>query len=191
MYLVWYGFERTIVEGLRTDSLYLPFQIFGADIRVSQVLSAVIFITGIVFLITGAGGAFSNIITITGVSDAISDIVSGLTTNVFVVIILAYLVGLLIKQVTGSGTVSAITSMTIMSSVAPAVALPPVFIAMACLSGTLFGATVNDSGFWIVTNMSGLEFTGGVKTYTIPEMIESVVYLVIILLITAGYVMIF
>ena len=146
---------------------------------------------GIVFLITGAGGAFSNIITITGVSDAISDIVSGLTTNVFVVIILAYLVGLLIKQVTGSGTVSAITSMTIMSSVAPAVALPPVFIAMACLSGTLFGATVNDSGFWIVTNMSGLEFTGGVKTYTIPEMIESVVYLVIILLITAGYVMIF
>ena len=51
MYLVWYGFERTVVEGLRTDSLYLPFQIFGADIRVSQVLSAVIFITGIVFLI--------------------------------------------------------------------------------------------------------------------------------------------
>ena len=49
--------------------------------------------------------------------------------------------------------------MTIMSSVAPAVALPPVFIAMACLSGTLFGATVNDSGFWIVTNMSGLEFS--------------------------------
>ena len=146
---------------------------------------------GIVFLITGAGGAFSNIITVTGVSDAISDIVSGLTTNVFVVIILAYLVGLLIKQVTGSGTVSAITSMTIMSSVAPAVALPPVFIAMACLSGTLFGATVNDSGFWIVTNMSGLEFTGGVKTYTIPEMIESVIYLAIMLIITAGYVMIF
>ena len=159
----------------------------GAEKAATDSLSS----AGIVFLITGAGGAFSNIITITGVSDAISDIVSGLTTNVFVVIILAYLVGLLIKQVTGSGTVSAITSMTIMSSVAPAVALPPVFIAMACLSGTLFGATVNDSGFWIVTNMSGLEFTGGVKTYTIPEMIESVVYLVIILLITAGYVMIF
>ena len=146
---------------------------------------------GIVFLITGAGGAFSNIITITGVSDAISEIVSGLTTNVFVVIILAYLVGLLIKQVTGSGTVSAITSMTIMSSVAPAVALPPVFIAMACLAGTLFGATVNDSGFWIVTNMSGQNFTGGVKTYTVPEMIESVIYLIIMLIVTAGYVIIF
>ena len=32
MYLVWYGFERMFVEGLRTDSLYLPFQIFGMDV---------------------------------------------------------------------------------------------------------------------------------------------------------------
>ena len=46
-YLVWYGFERTLVEGLRTDSLYLPF----ADIRVSQLLSGVLFVTGLALLI--------------------------------------------------------------------------------------------------------------------------------------------
>ena len=51
LYLVWYGFERTIVEGLRTDSLYLPFQVLGMDIRVSQLLSLAIFITGIILLI--------------------------------------------------------------------------------------------------------------------------------------------
>ncbi len=51
LYLVWYGFERTLVEGLRTDSLYLPFQIFGMDIRVSQLLSLTILITGIILLI--------------------------------------------------------------------------------------------------------------------------------------------
>ena len=51
LYLVWYGFERMIVEGLRTDSLYLPFPIFGMDIRVSQVISAVMVITGLVLLI--------------------------------------------------------------------------------------------------------------------------------------------
>ncbi len=49
-YLVWYGFERTIVEGLRTDSLYLPFQLFGYDVRVSQLLSLTIFILGIILL---------------------------------------------------------------------------------------------------------------------------------------------
>ena len=51
MYLVWYGFERMIVEGLRTDSLYLPFKVFGLDVRVSQVLSAVLFVVGIVMLV--------------------------------------------------------------------------------------------------------------------------------------------
>lgn len=50
-YMVWYGFERMLVEGLRTDSLYLPFGIFGYTPRVSQVLSAAIFLTGIILLI--------------------------------------------------------------------------------------------------------------------------------------------
>lgn len=51
LYLVWYGFERMIVEGLRTDSLYLPFRVFGMDIRVSQVISAVMVIVGVTLLI--------------------------------------------------------------------------------------------------------------------------------------------
>ncbi len=50
-YMVWYGFERTIVEGLRTDSLYLPFSLFGYTPRVSQLLSFCIFVAGIVLLI--------------------------------------------------------------------------------------------------------------------------------------------
>ena len=36
-YVVWYGLGRTFIEGLRTDSLYVP----GTDIRVSQLLAAV------------------------------------------------------------------------------------------------------------------------------------------------------
>ena len=35
-YVVWYGLGRTFIEGLRTDSLYLP----GTEIRVSQFLAA-------------------------------------------------------------------------------------------------------------------------------------------------------
>lgn len=42
MYMAWYGAERFIVEGLRTDSLML-----GA-IRVSQAVSAIIFITSVI-----------------------------------------------------------------------------------------------------------------------------------------------
>ncbi len=47
LYMIWYGLERMIVEGLRTDSLYTPF--FG--LRVSQVISGVIVIVGVVLLI--------------------------------------------------------------------------------------------------------------------------------------------
>lgn len=51
LYLIWYGTERFIVEGLRTDSLYLPFSIGSYQPRVSQVLSLFMVIFGIVMLI--------------------------------------------------------------------------------------------------------------------------------------------
>ena len=44
-------FYRMIVEGLRSDSLYLHFEIFGNAVKVSQLLSAVIFVAGIVMLL--------------------------------------------------------------------------------------------------------------------------------------------
>lgn len=45
-YLIWYGAVRTFVEGLRTDSLYL----FGTGIRVSQALSVLMLVSGIVLM---------------------------------------------------------------------------------------------------------------------------------------------
>ena len=47
MYLGWYGFGRMLIEGLRTDSLYL----FSTGIRVSQLVAAVSFVTAAVILI--------------------------------------------------------------------------------------------------------------------------------------------
>lgn len=42
-YFFWYGLGRAWIEGLRTDSLYLfGWELFGAPIRVSQLLSAVV-----------------------------------------------------------------------------------------------------------------------------------------------------
>ncbi len=45
-YLAWYGLGRAWIEGLRTDSLYL----FGTGIRVSQLLSILLFLGAIVIL---------------------------------------------------------------------------------------------------------------------------------------------
>ena len=46
-YGVWYGLERTFVEGLRTDSLYIA----GTSIRVSQALSATLVVVCAILLV--------------------------------------------------------------------------------------------------------------------------------------------
>ncbi len=46
-YGIWYGLERTVVEGLRTDSLYIA----GTTIRVSQALSAALVVACTVALV--------------------------------------------------------------------------------------------------------------------------------------------
>lgn len=48
LYCVLYGAERMIVEGLRTDSLYIG----STDIRVSQLFSAIIVIVGLIAFVT-------------------------------------------------------------------------------------------------------------------------------------------
>ena len=47
LYIVWYGTERFFVEGLRTDSLLLPY----VNLRVSQVLAAVSIVISVIILI--------------------------------------------------------------------------------------------------------------------------------------------
>ena len=47
-YGLWYGLERMIVEGMRTDSLFIP----GTSIRVSQALSfAIVLVCGVLLLV--------------------------------------------------------------------------------------------------------------------------------------------
>lgn len=138
---------------------------------------------GLVFLITGAGGSFSAVITASGVSEAIKNMVSNISNNIVVILLIGWILGLLFRQITGSGTVASLTTFAIMQSVAATVAIHPVFIALACLDGALFGATVNDSGFWIVSNMTGFNFTGGLKTYTLGQAIASVVGIILIIIV--------
>jgi len=47
LYVAWYGLGRYMIEGLRTDSLFIP----GTDIRVSQLLAAISFAVAVVLLI--------------------------------------------------------------------------------------------------------------------------------------------
>ena len=129
---------------------------------------------GVVLLITGAGGSFSSVIAATGIGDSIVSLLSTGTNSVVPAMFLCYLIGMIFRVAQGSGTVAGMTSMTIMATVAPAIGCHPVWLALACLSGGNSIGHVNDSGFWVATNMSGLTVTGGLKTYTLGSFISSV-----------------
>lgn len=47
IYIVWYGIERFFVEGLRTDSLMLPY----VNLRVSQILAAISVVISLILLV--------------------------------------------------------------------------------------------------------------------------------------------
>ena len=129
---------------------------------------------GVVLLITGAGGSFASVITATGIGDAIVGLLGTNTTSILPAMFLAYGIGMVFRVAQGSGTVAGMTSMGIMATIAPAIGCHPVWIALACLSGGNSIGHVNDSGFWVATNMSGLTVTGGLKTYTLGSFISSV-----------------
>ncbi len=56
MYFAWYGFGRMFLEGLRTDSLFIP----GTGIRISQMLGLVLCVSAIAALIVGFVFAHKN-----------------------------------------------------------------------------------------------------------------------------------
>lgn len=121
---------------------------------------------GIVLLVTGAGGSFGAIIKETDIGNHLISTLGIDTNNVVVVLLFAYFIGFIFRVAQGSGTVAGITSMSIMSTVAATVPVHPVYVAIACLAGGNSIGHVNDSGFWVSTNLSGLTVTGGLKTYT-------------------------
>ena len=47
LYCFWYGSGRAWIEGLRTDSLYIP----GTTVRISQIVSIAISVIGLILLI--------------------------------------------------------------------------------------------------------------------------------------------
>ncbi len=133
---------------------------------------------GIVLLITGAGGSFGAIIGATGMADMIASGISNISASPIVALIFAFFIAALLRIALGSGTVASITAMTIMSSVSATLGISPVWIAIACLSGSLSCGHVNDSGFWVSANLSGFTISGGLKTYTLGGALVGVLSMV-------------
>jgi GntP family gluconate:H+ symporter len=121
---------------------------------------------GIIILITAAGGAFGHVLRQTAIAGAINDMVPASPVGLLPV---AFIVCTIIRTAQGSATVAMITTVGIIGPIAGAADLTfhPLYIALAIGCGSKPISWMNDSGFWVISKMSGLTEAEMLKTNTI------------------------
>ena len=120
---------------------------------------------GVIVLITGAGGAFGAALQQTGLGATLQDMT---TAYDLPVLLLAWGLTLTVRTALGSATVAMITAAGVFGPLASAGGLGfhPVYLAMAIGCGSKPVWWMNDSGFWVITRMSGLTESEALRVLT-------------------------
>jgi Gnt-I system low-affinity gluconate transporter len=139
---------------------------------------------GVVILITGAGGAFKQVLIDSGVGQMLASVFIEAQFSVF---ILGFLIAAITRVAQGSATVAMITGAGLM---APILELQPMsapslgLLVIAISSGATILSHVNDSGFWLVSRYLGMSEKDTLKTWTVMTTIISLTGLLSCLLIS-------
>ncbi|MCP1312849.1 MULTISPECIES: GntP family permease [unclassified Halomonas] len=134
---------------------------------------------GLVLLVTGAGGSLGAVIKETQIGEMLVDQLFRDTQSALGMVLLTYSLAAIFRIAQGSGTVAGITAMTIMAGAASTGVVDPLWIALAALAGGISIGHVNDSGFWITTQLAKFTVRGGFKTYTLGEAMVSLTILML------------
>ncbi|MFK7818305.1 MAG: GntP family permease [Planctomycetaceae bacterium] len=119
---------------------------------------------GIIILITSAGGAFGAMLRSSGLS--LAGLVEEGATPVMLVT-LAFVATTVIRTAQGSATVAMMTAVGIFGPlVGGELGFHPIYLALAIGAGSKPIAWMNDSGFWVITRMSGMTESQGLRYVT-------------------------
>ena len=134
---------------------------------------------GLIILICCAGGAFGAILLQTGIGPHLQSKV-GEGANSLWLLPLAFLVTTVIRAAQGSATVAMITAVGIVGSFAAGnLDYHPVYLALAIGCGSKPLPWMNDSGFWVISKMSGMTEKETLLTFTATLSIMGVVGIVV------------
>lgn len=125
--------------------------------------------TGMILLVTASGGVLRYMLQNSGIGDVIGNAVAGANLPI---VVIAFLVAVLVRISVGSATVAMTMAAGIISAMPEISALSPMYL--ACVTAAVAGgATVcshfNDSGFWLVKSLVGMDEKTTLKTWTIME----------------------
>lgn len=127
---------------------------------------------GTIILITAAGGALGGVLRETPLATIVGDGLASLDLGRFS-IILPFLVAAGLKTSLGSSTVAMITTASLVAHLLPSMGLAtgfgPALATLAIACGAMMVSHVNDSYFWVITQMSGLTVTQGYRLITMAS----------------------
>lgn len=118
---------------------------------------------GFIIFITGAGGAFANVLNQSGVGASLADAVGSLPLPLFLV---PFFIASVVRVAQGSGTVAMITAATLAVPLVQDAGLSPTLAAMAAACGAFLFSHFNDSYFWVVTRFAGLSGGHALKMWS-------------------------
>lgn len=149
--------------------------------ELSDAVQAALASGGVIILITSAGGSFGQVLRETGIAELIRDLPQA---SPQVICALAFVITTAIRTAQGSASVAMITAAGILSGIARDGQLPfdTFYLAAAIGCGSKPIAWMNDSGFWVITKMSGMTETEGLKFVTPMTACMGVVGLIVVLI---------
>jgi GntP family gluconate:H+ symporter len=119
-----------------------------------------------IVLITGAGGIFGKILQNSGIAAQLGEKLAGINLGIW----LPFLIAAAIKTAQGSSTVALITAASIMlpmmSSLGFETELQKALVVVAIGTGSAVFSHANDSFFWVVTQLSGMDVKTGYRLYS-------------------------
>lgn len=121
---------------------------------------------GIIMLVTGAGGALGQVLRDSGAGDYLAKVIAGSPVPA---ILLPFVVATFVRLIQGSGTVAMLTAASITAPILVNMDVNPVFAAQSAAMGAFVFSYFNDSLYWVVNRMQGIEdVKEQVMTWSIP-----------------------
>jgi GntP family gluconate:H+ symporter len=120
-----------------------------------------------IIMITGAGGAFGKVLENSGIANVIGKGLSNMNIGLW----LPFIVAACLRAAQGSSTVAIIATASILVPLLPSMGLDSEFgrtlSVLAIGAGSMVASHANDSFFWVVTQMSGMDVKTGYKLMTL------------------------
>jgi Gnt-I system high-affinity gluconate transporter len=132
-----------------------------------------------ILLIIAGSGALKQVLTDSGVSKEIANILQGWQMHP---LILAWLIAAIIRVCLGSATIAGLTAAGIIGPMMGHVHVNPSLMVLSIGAGSLLFSHVNDAGFWLFKEYFNLSIKDTIRSWSIMETIVALVGLAGVLL---------